>query len=411
MPTAPQVVDEFEVMSFDFASVSRELEEYEEQLAREEEEASLGSGKASAAGEASKGAAAAGSDVGDVLVPDASSFDADLIREVVPRLEQMQHLQDKCGQLERIVAEREEELRSKDEQLEQLQRRLAEAQRPIDAKTEQGGDEKLQNLAAQLEELRKSEGDLVARIASEQSMNDALEKTRSELEQRLRNAEIANVEGRAYACEVNDKLGVAQEENQRLKDQIKALLIEAQAATATAASGGGPQVPRPPLDAEGPELDTLQICIAQAVRALKDTVPDVAPDLAEPSTVTDVVVNASTAFDHLCQALHIQQGSKITLERFAPGDVALFHPTTAKRASSTRHYVAFASHDRCKVKHMLSEESKAFINKASHFREGYVMGRIVHKELQTAIRSDPSSGALKEGTKYYSVTIEALPFK
>jgi len=316
--------------------------------------------------------------------------------------------------------------------------------------------------SSELMQLKQEVQDLQGVNISLRKTKYTLEKDLHTLQKDLHDAECANKDGREYAIEVNDQLGIAKEENLKLSQEVKKLgesLVLFQQTTAhrdeetahllnenevlkaelkkfkeLAENGQQAEVDRAaeqaaaeqaaaeqvateqaaPVNleiglAQGVDFDTLRISIAEAMRTLQAVVPQhLVMDMPEPRTANDVVAQTIATLRQLREGLVFQQSSKIALERFEPGDVAIFF-RASKNHGGERAFTVFCSRSRCKVKHILSEESKAYINKVAHFKDDYVLGRIVAKEERTA----PVGGeaGLREGSRYFSVTVEALPFK
>lgn len=62
-----------------------------------------------------------------------------------------------------------------------------------------------------------------------------------------------------------------------------------------------------------------------------------------------------------------QMSKKVSLENFEEGDVALFFPMPAA-PGKPKQYMAFTL-KRCRVRYLLSEESKMLIGHSTHFKE------------------------------------------
>lgn len=117
--------------------------------------------------------------------------------------------------------------------------------------------------------------------------------------------------------------------------------------------------------------------------------------------------SAALAMRTLCRSLLDVHGSKICIHRFAVGEVAMFFPVPRKNPSDPQEYVAF-SDQRHHMKHFLADESIALIGKSKHFKEAYVLGRIVHKDKQVADAQVARRLCLRSGTEYFAVTVAAV---
>ncbi len=118
---------------------------------------------------------------------------------------------------------------------------------------------------------------------------------------------------------------------------------------------------------------------------------------------------AAAALRRVSQALASAHGSKICIERFGVGEVAMFFPVPRKSPSDPQEYVAF-SDQRNATKHFLADDSKALIGKSRHFKDAYVLGRIVHKDKSVVDGDTARRLCLRPGAEYFSVTVAALPF-
>lgn len=81
----------------------------------------------------------------------------------------------------------------------------------------------------------------------------------------------------------------------------------------------------------------------------------------------------------------------------------------AASAADPQEYVAFSAR-RAKIKHFLSAASRQLIGASAHFKDAYVLGKVVHKEKLVATEADHRRLCLKPGSLYFSVTVSALPF-
>jgi hypothetical protein len=78
--------------------------------------------------------------------------------------------------------------------------------------------------------------------------------------------------------------------------------------------------------------------------------------------------DAAMSVRKLSEALLKAHSSKIAIERFNVGEVAMFFPIPKKGDSKKQEYVAFSA-KRNKEKHFLADESKELIGKSQHFKE------------------------------------------
>ena len=113
----------------------------------------------------------------------------------------------------------------------------------------------------------------------------------------------------------------------------------------------------------------------------------------------------------LTEALSEVHNCKVAIDRFAVGEVAMFFPIPRKPGEGAE-YVAFSA--RCSksrhVKHFLAEESKGLIGQLAHFKDAYVLGRIVHRERCVAAEQNRRL-CLKAGQEYFLLTVSALPLE
>ena len=87
----------------------------------------------------------------------------------------------------------------------------------------------------------------------------------------------------------------------------------------------------------------------------------------------------------------------------------MFFPVPRKSPSDPQEYVAF-SDQRHATKHFLADDSKALIGKSKHFKDAYVLGRVVHKDKREDVDKDTARRlCLRPGVSYYAVTVSALP--
>mmetsp|Transcript_20104 Transcript_20104/g.26185 ORF Transcript_20104/g.26185 Transcript_20104/m.26185 type:complete len:474 (+) Transcript_20104:221-1642(+) len=160
------------------------------------------------------------------------------------------------------------------------------------------------------------------------------------------------------------------------------------------------------IDHESTSKTTSTPATSSSSSALSNLSASVVEVIGNPIGEDGTPVAAALAIRKLSSALVTAHNSKIAIDRFNVGEVAMFFPIPKK--GTEQEYVAFSA-KRNKEKHFLAHESKELIGKSQHFKEAYVLGRVVHKEL---LEADDSSGhlSLKPGAKYYSVTVSALPF-
>jgi len=168
-------------------------------------------------------------------------------------------------------------------------------------------------------------------------------------------------------------------------------------------------------------LAELVCCVERAGRCVQRVAPEIVPQnqggaqeaaAASPAAAVDeargaVVHQAAEAVDSLIRLVKRLQGTRIAVDNLSPGDVAMFFPIPKKQASDEKNYMAFTV-SCSKLKCFLSDESKLLIGQTAHFREAYVLGRIVQVEEYEATPRDEALGLGRKGSRVSRATVEAL---